>query len=373
MVAIPSFDCLHEGDSSTCPLCREIRQIHAASPTVDRPPRTAIPLNEELLGRADPAFTTLEGAEDHATRKTRRTSYLEEFPVQRMTRNDRRSDAREALLQLFSYDESLQALRQWGPMTDRQERVLDEFLWGTDERLSWTAHCERIAEDLGCSRQTVSRDLDGVIDLVARGRGGMPGTEPGRYTVTRDRGSRRREVWVARVDRVGAWSRSSAELVTDRATRRRALQAQPASQDQVLQPIPTSVMRQELAELSAALLGQDPVSATTRTTTSRDRLHNLRWARRRLQTARRQPWPRDLGEIVGLLERGCPLCRSCHTPILVGCCVRKRQVTTRRLYCDDACQMKHDRRKRRTRASDLRFEEQRSPNRHARLRARSAI
>lgn len=148
------------------------------------------------------------------------------------------------------------------------------------------------------------------------------------------------------MDRIGAWSQSSTELVTDPATRNRVLQAQPRSQDAVLEPIPTSVMGQELTELTAALLGQDPVVARARTTTPRDRLHNLRWARRRLQTARRQPAPRDFGEMVGLLVRGCPYCRYCHAPILVGCRISGRLVTTRRVYCDDACQMRHERRKR---------------------------
>ncbi len=219
-----------------CSRCQEIRQIVADGPTVDRGDRGAIPVDEELLGSPDPALVRLEGTEDQAARKTLRTSSLDRFPVQRLTRKNRRAVACEALMQLFPSDEKIRTLQLWGPMTDRQVRVLEEFLfllwgeeWWGDEQLSWTTRCERIADYIGgCSRQTVSRDLDGVIDHVW-GRAGAPGAEPGTYAVTRERGSRQREVWVTRVDCIGAWSRSCGALVTDEATRRRVLQEQPPS------------------------------------------------------------------------------------------------------------------------------------------------
>lgn len=351
MVAIPSFECPH-GDSSVCPLCQEIRQIWIESRTVDRPSRSAIPLDEALLGRPDPALARLEGREDQAARHTLRTTHLDTFPVQHSTRQDRRAVACDALRQLFPSDAAIHTLHRWGPMTDRQARVLEEVLfqwsdeevWG-DEPLCWTTRCERIGDQIGgCSRQTVSRELDEVIRHVTRCPDGGPRAKRGAYAVTRERGSRQREVWVTRVDCIGAWFRSSAELVTDEAPRRRVLRARPPSRDEVLQPIPTSVMRQELSALTAELLGQDPAPPSEHATTACDRLHNLRWARRRLQTARRTQQPRDVGDMAGLLVRGCRYCRSCHTPILAGCRIWGHLVTKRRLYCDDACQMKHERR-----------------------------
>lgn len=67
----------------------------------------------------------------------------------------------------------------------------------------------------------------------------------------------------------------------------------------------------------------------------------MAWAERTLKRARsRTKRPiTSFADVVRVLGRTGPLCRACHTPILVGCRIDGRTVTRSREFCCDACKM----------------------------------
>ncbi len=51
----------------------------------------------------------------------------------------------------------------------------------------------------------------------------------------------------------------------------------------------------------------------------------------------------SVADILRALGRTGPLCRACHTPILVGCRIDGRTVSRAREFCGDACKMQRRR------------------------------
>jgi hypothetical protein len=82
-------------------------------------------------------------------------------------------------------------------------------------------------------------------------------------------------------------------------------------------------------------------AAMKRLKESPDWNHNLAWAERKLKRARfRTTRPiTSVADILRVLAGTDPLCRACHTPILVGCRIDGHTVSRAREFCCDVCKM----------------------------------
>ena len=162
--------------------------------------------------------------------------------------------------------------------------------------------------------------------------------------VTRIQGVRGREVSKWQGLKLGRRRQGVGELVTDRQRRKRVLRASSAAEDRQLRPIRESAMRRLLVAL-AAHLAQGSAGTTGDTVgrhESEDWPHNLQWAIRKLQRAQlrsKRPAPTTFKEILLELSRGCPSCKNCRTPILIGCRLDGRRRNRGRKSCDESCKM----------------------------------
>ncbi len=318
---VTALACSHGVPLASCPAatCREIRHL------LDQP--RAAPLRRHVELIEDCHYGDQDG---RWWERRAGGSFRSPGPTQTTLR----PDAREGLTEVFPTETTVGAAVQFGAISARQGELLDRFLT-TDDRLSWTACCEDVGRQVTCSRQTVSRALDAIIQRVSVGtQSASPRAD--RFYVSREKGSRRREVWERKTVTCGAWRSSWEELVTD-GTQARILRAHPTHRDQILKSYTSTPMNQLCGELLASLSEPPLPSLNPGVTASPDWTHNVRWARWRMRTARPTVWPTHADEILRLLTRGCRRCGYCRTPLLAGCRLGGKTVRKNRQYCGEPC------------------------------------
>lgn len=170
-------------------------------------------------------------------------------------------------------------------------------------------------------------------------------------TLTRIRGIRQPDVWKRYTFRLGSREMSWSERVSNPTQRRAALATRHSLPKRTLRQLPTTTMRSLTNALALHLAGlKMPDDAETkRLRETPDWSRNVAWAERTLKRARsRTKRPiTSFADIVRILGRTGPLCRACHTPILVGCQIDGRTVSRAREFCCDACKMQAQRRQER--------------------------
>jgi len=211
-------------------------------------------------------------------------------------------------------------------------------------RLSWRA----VATLVGCSTERARRALLPALHRwhTTCGRNDRLILES-HTTLTRIRGSRQGDVWTRHTFRLGSRQMSWSERVTDAHKRRAALATRDHRLERTYRQLPTTRMRSLATALVLNLSGLDipDDEETQRLKDSPDWKHNIRWAERKLERARsrtKRPIFR-VADILRVLASGGPLCRDCHTPVLVGCRIDGHTVTRGREFCCDACKMKAQR------------------------------
>ena len=312
-LAQDGFECSHGNASGPCSDCADTKRLTRESLREDRTPqrwRTELPgldarclVREGAWWNGDPLPAPSPPARGEVVRK-----------------------AREKLRQTFPKQDMIQAAVEVGGLTKRQGEIVALYLASSSYA--------RIAEQTGCKKATVVRDLQAVRRLVSQLRPDKPWQESDEIFVSRERGERRRSVWRKRTRRIGPWRWVRSTQVTDQTEVRRVLCDSPPSQDKLVVPISSSAMDRLLAALMFTLsdsVGLPPPDASV--TASPDWCFNLKWARRRI--ARRGP--ADAEKVLAALVRGCRLCVHCRTPILVGCKLNGQTVREDRVHCSAAC------------------------------------
>ena len=114
-------------------------------------------------------------------------------------------------------------------------------------------------------------------------------------------------------------------------------------------PIPSSPVNRLFAALIRQFAGElrkDEFVCPTGVSAS-DWEFNLRRAQRILEGKNHSTGPWTASEVAKKLVRGGRLCRGCRTYLIRGFRINGRKITRAREYCDDACKMKAERRKKR--------------------------
>jgi hypothetical protein len=168
-------------------------------------------------------------------------------------------------------------------------------------------------------------------------------------TITRIRGTRQPDVWTRHTFRLGSREMSWSERVTDPTQRRVALATRHSLPERPYRQLPTTRMRSLVTALALHLAGlKIPNDAETRRLRKSPVWNrNVAWAERTLKRAcsRTKRPITSLADILRVLGRRGPLCRACHTPILVGCRIGGHTISRARDFCCDACKMQVQRRR----------------------------
>jgi hypothetical protein len=301
----------------TCKACRKFRELWNAYARAGPWKHTQVPV--EKLGADDPKLGAGLG--------------------------EQAEDGPGAGNEFLSHDERMLQLAgavRIGLLTPHEKKVMAAVFAIIHEgrRLSWRA----VARLAGGSPDRARRELGPAFHRWHAVCG--PNDQlvlESQTTITRIRGIRQPEVWRRHTFRLGSREMSWSERVTDPTERRAALATHHSLPKRNLRQLPTTTMRSLTTALALHLAGLTipDDAATKRLKESPDWKHNQVWAERKLKRARsRTTRPiTSVADILRVLAGRDPLCRACHTPILVGCRIDGRAVSRAREFCCDACKM----------------------------------
>lgn len=214
------------------------------------------------------------------------------------------------------------------------------------QRLSWRAVASRAA----CSRKRAQRTMLPALHRWHTQCGPNDRLAVESQTVrVQIRGLRHREVWTRHTFRLGSRRFSWSERVTDIKKQRIALRSRDKQTERKYRAVPTTTMRSLgtalVFHLSGLKIPKD--IETQRLKNSPDWEHNVQWAERKLGRARTRTKRLIVGvaDILRVLGQSRRLCHACHTPILAGCRIDGRAVTSGREFCCDACKMQVQRKR----------------------------
>jgi hypothetical protein len=112
---------------------------------------------------------------------------------------------------------TIRAMNQFGALSERQAKIAHMMLDYKGESRPWN----NIANNLGCSAKTVSREVKRINSVLSEKKRGSIEYPPGSVVVVRTRGQKAAEYWLAHQIRFRNWERSWRELVIDPAEIRR--------------------------------------------------------------------------------------------------------------------------------------------------------
>jgi hypothetical protein len=161
------------------------------------------------------------------------------------------------------------------------------------------------------------------------------------------RGERRPRYYRKRSIQIGEWRRAWSELITDKNVIRELRRQRSAMIQSKKTPFPSSPVNRLFGALIKQLasdLPKDPPGRPDGISQS-DWDLNLSRARRLLERKSAGPW--TASEVYRTLGRGAHLCGACRTFLIRGFRINDRRITRARQFCDDACKMRAERRKKR--------------------------
>ena len=333
--------CRHGEPLGECPesTCQEITQLLATKPgspaefkTWNAHSRLEIALEKESQNRWKQTGTVeaVDEQETSAQLEKREVAASDPEP-------DKKIRKARSLIEIFSTNLKIRYAEQHEYITEREASILRELLAAGGQ-----IKYPEIARRIGCSRDTISRDFRKLVGRFMHPDDRSERTAAGTVVATRVRGERKEEYWVAKEDHFDEFCETWFERITDRA-RITKLRREARVTRQTWIPYKSSPMQILFAALSTEFappglkLFSDPLQSLYRESPSWS--HNREWARRRIQGKRKLWDTPSYGEILTRLGRNMPICRYCHTPILVGCRLGNQLVTRRRKFCDGACKM----------------------------------
>jgi hypothetical protein len=249
------------------------------------------------------------------------------------------------LRNIFPDEITLQAAVQFRAVTLRQAELLEAY-FDSDEGLANYKRWDAIGRKIGCSGKTVEREFRNLVGKFLKSKKSEGGD--GHSTaieVAHIRGERQPHYWRRHCVRFGQWKREWSELITDRdVIRQLRQQAVP-----MIRSEKTPVRSSPINGLFGALIrqfGSDLPKNDIRLpkeVSADDWEFNLRRARRILERKHAEPW--TTLEVYYALGRGARVCGACRTFLIRGFRINGRRITRARQFCDEACKMKAERRK----------------------------
>jgi len=221
--------------------------------------------------------------------------------------------------------------------------------FASSEELPVHKQWDAIGRKIGFSGKTVEREFQGLVGKFLKTKA-TTGEHGANIVVVQIRGERRPRYYRKHSLQFGEWRRDWTELITDRKIIRKLREESTPVDRFDRTPIPSSpvnrlfgaLIRQFADELRKdGLVCPKDVSAS-------DWEFNLRRAQRVLAGKNHSTGPWTAAEVAKKLVRGGRLCRGCRTYLIRGFRINGRKISRAREFCDNACKMKAERRKKRT-------------------------
>ena len=240
---------------------------------------------------------------------------------------------------------TLKAAIQFKAVTLRQGQVLKEY-FDADEGLPDYKKWDAIGKQIGFSGKTVEREFRVLLEKFFKAKA-TTGEREGAIEVVHVRGEPGLQYWRKQSIQFGEWKREWKELITDRKTICKLRQDGTAIIRSEKTPVPMSSGNELFAALIKQFAGEIPQDGCIRPecVSEADWEFNLRRAQRLLAEKKHVNGRWTAPEVATRLFRRGRLCRGCSTFLIRGFRINGRKITRAREYCDDACKMRAERRK----------------------------
>jgi len=343
-------DCVHGKRRDLCEMadCREIWQLLQKQRIDQRRDKEAVRISE-IFPKRRMRITRYEIALEQNRKDPAVTSdyeYIanknaEELPDAIPPR------ARKLFQKIFPDAITLRAAIQFKAVTLRQGQVLKEYFFSSEElpvHKRWSA----IGRKIGFSGKTVEREFRVLVGKFLK-TNATTGERGAPIEVVHVRGERRPRYYRRHSLQFGEWRREWSELITDRKIIQQLRKENTPMVRFDRTPISSSPVNRLFAALIRQLASDLPKDELIFSTDVRasDWEFNLRRAQRILAGKNHSAGPWTASEVAKKLARGGRICRGCRTYLIRGFRINGRRITRAREFCDDACKMRAERRKKR--------------------------
>jgi hypothetical protein len=255
------------------------------------------------------------------------------------------ADSRKLFRNIFPDEMTIRAAVQFRVLTPRQASLLRAYLSSDDDLVKYK-RWDEIGTKIGWSGKTVEREFQKLVSKFLRSRE-TSDNSGALIKVVHVRGERKPRYYRIRSIQIGEWRRDWSELITDK----RIIRGLRRNATPMIRLEKTRVLSSPVNRLFGALIrhfASDLPAGDVRPydVTVHDWEYNLRKAERLLK--RKSPGPWTALEVYYALGRGTRSCRACRTFLIRGFRIGGRKITRAREFCDNACKVRADRRKKRT-------------------------
>jgi len=255
--------------------------------------------------------------------------------------------ARKLFQKIFPDAITLRAAIQFKAVTLRQGQVLKEYFVSSEE-LPVHKRWDAIGKKIGFSGKTVEREFRVLVGKFLKTKT-TTGERGANIEVVHVRGDHRPRYYRKLSLQFGEWRREWSELITDRKIIQQLRKENTPMVRFDRTPISSSPVNRLFAALIRQLASDLPKDELIFSTDVRasDWEFNLRRAQRILAGKNHSAGPWTASEVAKKLARGGRICRGCRTYLIRGFRINGRRITRAREFCDDACKMRAERRKKR--------------------------
>jgi len=278
------------------------------------------------------------------SRITNREDYDIKLPSQDDEQEREIHTGAKLLRNVFPDEITLRAAVQFRAVTLRQAELLEAY-FDSEEGLASYKMWEVIGRKIGCSGKTVEREFRTIVEKFLKPTPNKAGDGYSTAIEVHVRGERKPRYYRRHSVRFGQWERNWSELITDQKIIRELRRQRVPMTRSNKTPILSSRVNWLFGELIRVFANEvpEPEHVPPKGISAADWEYNVRRARRILERKHAGPW--TALEVYRTLGRGARLCNACRTFLIRGFRINGRRITRARKFCDDACKMRSERRK----------------------------
>jgi len=277
-----------------------------------------------------------------------RIANREDYDIKLRRENDGQDseiDAGAKLLRdVFPDEITLRAAVQFRAVTLRQAELLEAY-FDSDDGLANYKRWNAIGQKIGCSGRTVEREFRTLVEKFLKSRSKKAGDGYSTAIEVHIRGERKPRYYRRHSICFGEWKREWSELITDKKLIRELHRKRVLMTRSKKTPILSSRVNWLFGELIRVFANEvpQPEHVPPEGINAADWEYNVRRAWLILERKHAGPW--TALEVYRALGRGARQCAACRTLLIRGFRINGSRITRARQFCDDACKMKTERRK----------------------------
>jgi hypothetical protein len=330
-------------ENCTSENCREIWQLHQQALDEERREENARVYAQKAIKKREKKKSEYEIALEQSP-----VSNCEDYEIRmaedKVENESEPGDRRKLFRNIFADEITFRAALQFRALTLRQACLLKAYL-DSNDKLSNHKRWSAIGRRIGRSGKTVEREFLNLVKKFLKTNAGAREREAA-VEVVYVRGERHPRYYRKHSVQIGEWKRDWSELISDKKIISELRRFGWSMIQSEKTPIPSSPVNRLFGALisrfasdsQGELMRPEEISES-------DWEFNISRTQRVLAGKQNLTGRWTAREVAKKLVRGGRLCGACRTYLIRGFRINGRRITRAKKYCDDACKMRAERRK----------------------------